>query len=131
MRKYFLVVLLAFLIIWSLSGCATTARYSPEEIKDFPPMVQEQIRAGNVAIGMTPQQVRYAWGPPTALNVLAPTHDGKTKEEWIYSTWGIFMQRRLLFVEGKLVDIFPESKPQSPQQEPAQQGQQEQPGEKK
>lgn len=127
MKKYLLVVLLVTLALWFLSGCATTARYSPEEIKDFPPVVQEQIREGNVAIGMTPQQVRYAWGPPTALNVLAPTHDGKPKEEWIYSTWGVFMQRRLLFVEGKLADIFPEPKPQL-QQSPQQQ---EQPGEKK
>jgi len=75
----FLVVLV------SLSGCTKSVRYSQDEIKDFPPEVQEQIKQGTVALGMTIQQVRFAWGPPSEINVLQPSEDGKPREEWIYS----------------------------------------------
>ncbi len=115
MKKAFFFVLLLSIVLASLSGCSSTVRYSPEEIKDYPPAIQEQIRQGNVVTGMTTQQVRYAWGPPASVNVLVPGADGKPKEEWIYSmVMGVFMERRLLFVDGKLVDIFPEPKPAPP-----------------
>lgn len=130
MKKALFFSLLATLGLWTLLGCATTVRYSPDEIKGYPPAIQEQIQQGNVVVGMTPQQVRYAWGPPTTVNMLAPTQEGKLREEWLYSS-GIFVQRRLLFVDGKLFDIFPEPKPaptpeayqqpQQPPQEPAKQ----------
>jgi len=106
MKKALFFALFLTLSLWTLLGCTTTVRYSPEEIKGYPPAVQEQIQQGNVVVGMTPQQVRYAWGPPTTANVMAPTQDGKMREEWLYSS-GIFVQRRLLFVDGKLFDIFP------------------------
>jgi hypothetical protein len=109
MKKALFFALFLTLSLWTLLGCTTTVRYSPEEIKGYPPMVQEQIQQGNVVVGMTPQQVRYAWGPPTTANVMTPTQDGKMREEWLYSS-GIFVQRRLLFVDGKLFDIFPEPK---------------------
>ena len=128
MKKTLLFALFLTLGLWTLLGCTTSVRYSPEEIKGYPPAVQEQIQQGNVVIGMTPQQVRYAWGPPTTANVMGPTQEGKLREEWLYSS-GIFVQRRLLFVDGKLFDIFPEPKPapapapemqQQPQQQPRQ-----------
>ncbi len=93
-----------------IMGCAKTARYSPEELKGFPPEIQEHIKSGEVVIGMTTQQVRYAWGAPSAINVLPPAEDGKIKEEWIYSKVGLFLDKRLLFIDGKLVDIFPAPK---------------------
>jgi len=137
MKKCLYFVLFLTLTFWSLSGCTTAVRYSPEELKDYPPEVQDQIRQGNVSAGMTTQQVRYAWGAPSTVNTLTPTLDGKLREEWLYSS-GIFVQRRLLFVDGKLFDIFPaprvqpqpipqDQQPQTPQQEP----QQSQPEEKK
>jgi len=98
---------LVVLMAWSLGGCASsTARYSQDEIKDYPPAVQENIQQGMVSIGMTPQQVRYAWGAPSTINVLPPTENGKKKEEWLYSS-ALVMKKRLLFIEDKLVDIFP------------------------
>lgn len=121
MKRTIFVVLILAVGFW---GCATTVRYSPEEIKEYPPEVQEQIRQGNVALGMTAQQVRYAWGSPTTVNVLSPTQEGKLREEWIYSS-GIMMQRRLLFVDGKLFDIFPQPKPSVAPAPEAQQPQQE------
>ena len=112
MKKALLFVLFFTLAFGSFSGCSKTVRYSPEEIKDYPPALQEQIKQGNVVIGMTTQQVRYAWGPPATVNVIAPTAEGRPREEWIYAMgMGVFMERRLLFVDGKLVDIFPEPKP--------------------
>lgn len=109
MKRYFLFGALLFLIAWSLFGCAGAVRYSPEEIGEYPPAVQENIRQGVVAIGMIPQQVRFAWGPPSTINILSPTEDGKRREEWIYST-SIFFEKRVLFIEGKVADIFPEPK---------------------
>ena len=98
---------LLVLMAWSLGGCvSSTARYSQDEIKGYPPSVQDYIQRGMVAIGMTPPQVRYAWGAPSTINALSPTEDGKKKEEWIYSS-GVFMKKRLLFIEDRLVDIFP------------------------
>jgi uncharacterized protein YneF (UPF0154 family) len=97
---------LVVLMAWSFGGCASTARYSQDEIKDYPPAVQENIQQGMVSIGMTPQQVRYAWGAPSTINVLPPTENGKKKEEWLYSS-ALVMKKRLLFIEDKLVDIFP------------------------
>lgn len=102
---------LLLLSIFITGGCAKTVRYSPEELKGFPPEIQERIKSGEVAIGMTTQQVRYAWGSPSSINILPPTEDGKMKEEWIYSKIGLFLEKRLLFIDNKLVDIFPASKP--------------------
>lgn len=136
MKKYLLFVVILTLAFWSFSGCSKTVRYSPEEIKDYPPAVQEQIRQGNVVVGMTTQQVRYAWGPPSTVNVIAPTAEGKPREEWLYTTMGIgvFLERRLIFVDGKVVDIFPEPKAAPKPEvapEPAPEAKPAEPGEKK
>jgi hypothetical protein len=111
MKSGFLYGVLFLVVLLSVSGCTKSVRYSQDEIKDFPPEVQEQIKQGTVAMGMTVQQVRFAWGPPSEINVLQPSEDGKPREEWIYSSFlNSYMQKRLLFVDGKLVDIFPEPK---------------------
>ncbi|MCL5024743.1 MAG: DUF2845 domain-containing protein [Nitrospirae bacterium] len=120
MRKGLFYVLPLVLVFLTLTACSTAVRYSQEEIKDYPQPIQDAIMKGNVMVGMTTQQVRYAWGPPNVVNVLAPTQEGRSREEWIYSTIGVFMQRRLIFVDGKVWDIFPEPKAQ-PQAEPEQQ----------
>lgn len=109
--KRSLVSIFAILLIMVMVGCAKTARYSPEELKDFPPEVQEHIKSGEIVIGMTAQQVRYAWGSPSVINVLPPTEDGRIREEWIYIKAGLFLEKRLLFIDGKLVDIYPVPKP--------------------
>ncbi|MCX8030695.1 MAG: hypothetical protein N3A59_03840 [Thermodesulfovibrionales bacterium] len=105
MRKFALGLLLLFLI----SGCTTApVRFTNEEIKGFPIEIQEKIIKGEVALGMTTQQVRYAWGSPNSIRVLEPM-DGKQREEWIYTTAGIFEQRRLFFLDGKLYYVIPDS----------------------
>jgi hypothetical protein len=107
-KKFFCFasILIAF---FSLCACTKTVRYSPDEIKDYPPEIQENIAQGAVMLGMTIPQVRYAWGSPTTIHVLSPSEDGKPREEWLYSNW-LFLDKRLLFVDGKLTDIFPERK---------------------
>ncbi len=129
MKRHFFF---AFLLIlaFCFSGCSSAVRYSPDEIKDYPPDVQQRIRQGDVVMGMTSQQVRYALGSPATVNVLTPSLDGKPREEWIYSaTVGFVVKRRLLFVEGKLTDIYPE--PERPVAEPAEQPAEKSPDEKK
>jgi len=94
-----------FVLILTLAGCVSDVRYSPDEIKAYPQTIQEQIMRGEIAPGMTQQQVRYAWGSPKEINVLKPTEDKKYREEWVYSRTGI-LKTRLTFVDGKLMHII-------------------------
>ncbi len=98
------VLLISALLFLLQAGCTKSIRYSEEEIKDFPPTIQEHIIKGEVMPGMTSQQVRYAWGAPDSIKFLEPL-DGKAREEWIYSTMGVFGTRLLVFFDGKLVYI--------------------------
>jgi hypothetical protein len=98
------VLLISALLFLLQAGCTKSIRYSEEEIKDFPPSIQEHIIKGEVMPGMTSQQVRYAWGAPDSIKFLEPL-DGKAREEWIYSTMGVFGTRLLVFFDGKLVYI--------------------------
>ncbi len=125
MKSHFFFAML--LVLAFCFGCASSAvRYSPDEIKDYPPNVQESIRQGDVLMGMTTQQVRYALGSPATVNVLSPSLEGKPREEWIYtSSVGFVVKRRLLFVDGKLVDVYPEAEKQQPAEQPAEKTQDE------
>ncbi len=98
------VLLISALLFLLQAGCTKSIRYSEEEIKDFPPSIQEHIIKGEVMPGMTSQQVRYAWGSPDSIKFLEPL-DGKAREEWIYSTMGVFGTRLLVFFDGKLIYI--------------------------
>lgn len=98
-----LLVLFAFLFIF---GCASQGvRYTYEEIKNYPPEVQERIAKGEVMLGMTKEQVRYAWGNPSSVKVLTP-EKGKQREEWVYSSSLGILKSRLIFVDGKLTYII-------------------------
>jgi len=105
MRKGLLFVLaLLFLLQF---GCTKSVRYTEEEIKGFPPAVQDNIRKSQVDLGMTQEQVRYAWGSPDSIKFLPP-YEGKAREEWTYSataTLGVVSSKILLFIEGKLIYI--------------------------
>lgn len=98
-----LSVLFAFLFIF---GCASQGvRYTYEEIKNYPPEVQERIAKGEIMLGMTKEQVRYAWGNPSSVKVLTP-EKGKQREEWVYSSSLGILKSRLIFVDGKLTYII-------------------------
>jgi hypothetical protein len=86
-----------------LSGCASSIRFTHEEIKSYPLDVQERIIKGEVAAGMTQQQVRYAWGAPDVVTTLEPI-SGRHREEWIYNQ-ALGYKKRLLFLDGKVSDI--------------------------
>lgn len=101
--KKAVILFLAFLFLLQV-GCTKSIRYSEEEIKGFPPSIQEHIKKGEVVLGMTPQQVRYAWGAPDSLKILE-SFEGKTREEWIYSTLGVYETKLLIFFDGKLIYI--------------------------
>ncbi|MCI0469355.1 MAG: hypothetical protein L0Y62_04745 [Nitrospirae bacterium] len=104
-RMMFLTVLIALSL--TVAGCAAPVRYSFEEIKGFPPGVQDMIIKGEIALGMSKQQVRYAWGSPQHVRVLDPLV-GKLREEWTYTKFGMFEDKKLLFIDEKLVYISPE-----------------------
>lgn len=101
------ILIVSVLLFFLQVGCAKSIRYSADEIKDFPPEIQEHVKKGEVMLGMTPQQVRYAWGAPDSIRNLEPL-DGKTREEWIYSsagTMGVVGTKLLIFYDGKLLYI--------------------------
>jgi uncharacterized protein YneF (UPF0154 family) len=103
-KAFFLVLALLFLL---QIGCTKSIRYTEEEIKNFPPEIQDNIRKSEIALGMNPQQVRYAWGSPDSIKFLEP-FDGKAREEWIYSktgTMGVIGEKLLLFLDDKLIYI--------------------------
>jgi len=105
MKKTVLLVLALLFLLQA--GCAKSVRYSEEEIKGFPPNIQENIRKGTIDLGMTQEQVRYTWGSPDSQKILEP-FDGKAREEWIYSTtgtMGVVGSRLLLFFDSKLIYI--------------------------
>jgi len=100
--KQLILVILAVSFLFGV-GCTKSVRYTEEEIQHFPPETQEHIRQGEVKLGMTTQQVRYAWGAPSSIKFLEPTPEGKTREEWVYSKLGIFGTKLLVFIDGKLI----------------------------
>jgi hypothetical protein len=100
-----LILLAACLAALAALGCASSeVRFTQDEIKGFPVDIQERIVKSEVAPGMTPQQVRYAWGSPSSGKVLGAV-DGKPREEWTYSSGlGVF-KTRLIFVDGRVTSI--------------------------
>ena len=97
---FFLFVMAVF---WG--GCASTARYSNDEIKDYPTEVQAKIAKGELMYGMTPQQVRYTLGSPNEVRTLEP-ENGKQREEWVYSSVLGALKTRITFVDGKLFFVL-------------------------
>jgi hypothetical protein len=108
MRKALFLVLIALTLAFiSQTGCTKSIRYTEEEIKSFPPNIQENVRKGQIDLGMTQEQVRYSWGSPDSIKFLQP-YEGKPREEWIYSqaaTLGVVGTKILLFFDGKLIYI--------------------------
>jgi len=96
---YFLCV-----VAIAAGGCASSPmRYTSEEIKSYPPEIQESIIREEVVTGMTPHQVRYAWGGPKE-NKPVQLQEGGNGEEWVYSYLG-GCRMKLNFRDGKLFGI--------------------------
>ncbi|GAB4390411.1 MAG: lipoprotein [Thermodesulfovibrionales bacterium] len=98
-------LIIAFAAALALAACATEVRYSPSELKMFPPDIQEHIRQGEVALGMSQTAVRYAWGAPNDIIVLEPDARGNLREEWVYRDLGP-LKTRLIFTGGQLSGII-------------------------
>jgi hypothetical protein len=96
---------MSFIVVLFSAGCATPIRYTYEEIRHYPLDVRERIMKGEVSPGMTQKQVRYAWGSPSSVKTLEP-ENGKSRDEWIYSTAMGIVRTRLIFVDGKLMHII-------------------------
>jgi hypothetical protein len=84
-RKLLLPILLLV-----LAGCATTPaeriNRNPSAFGSWPPEVRVVVRAGKVAIGFTPDQVRMALGDPD--RVITRTTDQGPSEVWVYHGHG-------------------------------------------
>lgn len=105
MKKSLFLMLTLVIILILQAGCTKAIRYSHDEIKDFPPSVQEHIKKGEVAVGMSKLQVRFSWGGPVIVNVLPPGEEGQERVEWIYRRLRIF-KTQLIFTNDKLTEII-------------------------
>ncbi len=103
--KNIIPLLLILMFVINL-GCMKSVRYTEEEIKNFPPDIQEHIRQGEITLGMTQPQVRFSWGPPNLLRVLEPSEDDKYREEWIYKNLEGLFRTRIIFTDGKITEII-------------------------
>lgn len=77
--------LVPLLLALTLAACATPAsRISDQQatFDSYPPEVQERIRAGQIGIGFTPQQVRMALGEPSRIYTRETT--GGESVVWAY-----------------------------------------------
>jgi len=105
-RRFKMRIFFSLFIAFFIFGCASQGvRYTYEEIKHYPPDIQQRIAKGEIAPGMTKEQVRYAWGNPSSTRILTP-EQGKQREEWIYSSSLGLLKSRLIFVDGKLTYII-------------------------
>ncbi len=99
------LILLIILVSVPLLSCARTIRYSPSEISSYSYGMQEHIKKGEVALGMTPVQVRYSWGAPSAVRIPGADAEGRFREVWVYTKLRIFATR-LVFTDGELTGII-------------------------
>jgi hypothetical protein len=105
MKKVLLLVISVSLLLFL--GCAKSIRYTEDEIKTFPDEIKEHVRKGQISLGMSQEQVRYAWGAPDSIKFLE-AFENKSREEWTYSfkeTLNVVTYKVLFFYDGKLVYI--------------------------
>lgn len=88
MRKKFaqIRVLVLAVVALSLAGCASTperrAQQHPEVFEALPPEVQENVMAGQVEIGYTPDMVFLALGAPDRK--INRRTENEEREIWVY-----------------------------------------------
>lgn len=97
-------LMLAAAALFIISCASDRVRFSPYELQDFSPEVQEHIKKGDVALGMSQQAVRYSWGAPAAVRIDEEKVDAYT-EVWLYTKMRVFVTR-LIFTDGKLTGII-------------------------
>jgi hypothetical protein len=73
--------------------------YDPYKKYQWSASVWKQIKAGQVSLGMTKEQVRLSWGSPSGKSVT--TAGGKTIETWVYANFDT-----VAFVNGKAAFVM-------------------------
>jgi len=94
----------------ALASCAGGGlRYTYVEIESYPEQLQESIRRGEVMVGMTPIQVRYALGAPERSRTFSP-EAGRIREEWKYLSNLNLKKVFVVFEKGEVVRIETEER---------------------
>lgn len=85
MNKILIVCLLVGFICWQ--GCTTPQQRRQDYLEEHPELSNDfakEIKEGNVAIGMTSDEVLASWGDPD--QVVASVSKGGTEELWTYNS---------------------------------------------
>lgn len=77
----------------------TFYNYDPYKRYNWSASIWKQIKAGEVSLGMTKEQVQLSWGSPSSTSVMK--ENGKTIETWVY-----FNFDTVGFINGKVVLIW-------------------------
>lgn len=80
-----IVRFIALVAVMALAACGTTSsriQGKQAEFDRYPVETQQKIRAGNVGIGFTPEQVRLALGEPSRIYTQQTA--GGESEVWAY-----------------------------------------------
>ena len=78
--------LLALALCALLAGCSTIGsrvRANQELFDSYSPEIQQRIRAGELAVGFTPEMVEMAWGAPYRKDQV--TGEDMSAEVWTWS----------------------------------------------
>lgn len=81
------------------SDGGTFYNFDPYKKYKWSASIWKQIKAGEVSIGMTKEQVQFSWGNPSGKSVMKES--GKTIETWVYSNFDT-----VGFINGKVVLIW-------------------------
>ncbi len=78
--------LLVLALCVALAGCSTIGsriRRNQDLFDSYPPEIQQRIRAGELAVGFTPEMVEMSWGKPSRRDQV--TGEDMVAEVWTWS----------------------------------------------
>ena len=97
-------LILAFLLLGSLAGCADMESIRPSEI------IKRPLGTDSVKLGMTMNEVRDLWGEPDQINHVTDKEMwGGARAEWVYTRKttllpvdaGYLFKTKKLYFDGK------------------------------
>ena len=109
MKKYGLIVIILSLIF--LQACVTPQTRRQDYVDEHPDLsadISSSILKGEIAKGMSREDVRAAWGDPERETLSLTENENQNQEIWSYYTpVGRFTEGTVIltFMDGKLINL--------------------------